>query len=154
MSQLARFTNPVWRWPSYCIITDHWDVYKHWPSVRFTNRAQAKYSNFRTSHILWTKYELMIYVVAYSTHIKLYRKICLEKSFSISVGLLKFNLGEQRIEWNKSPVPVFWKCSMLIFVNIPYETTVPSITCVHHIKTSITRFDMFRKIYNQEILQC
>ena len=40
------------------------DVHKHWPLVRFPNRAQTQYSNIRTSCVLWTKYELMTYAVA------------------------------------------------------------------------------------------
>ena len=57
-----------------------------------------------------------------------------------------------------SETNLLWLWSILIFVKIWYETTIPSVTCwhlkltmkiLHHLKSSITRFDMFRTIYNQ-----
>ena len=68
---LARFTKAVWRCPSYRLISDHIERYTHWSSVRFTHRAQTQYFNFRTSRVIWTKYELVTYIVAYNIHLKM-----------------------------------------------------------------------------------
>ena len=138
------------------------DVHKHWPSVRFTNRAQTQYSDIRTSRVLWAKYELMTYVVAYSTHMKLCRKICLEKSFSIW-GCWDSTLGNNPL----SETNLLWLClgNVQCWYSLTYDMKLPSpalhvciwnftMKVLYHIKPSITRFDMFRKIYNQKILQC
>ena len=45
--------------------------------------------------------------------------------------LLRVNPEDKSIEWNKSLVALFRKCSMLTFVEIRYETTIPSVTCRH-----------------------
>ena len=138
------------------------DVHKHWPSVRFTNSAQTQYSNIRTSRVLWTKYELMAYVVAYSTYIKLCRKICLEKSFIIW-GCWDSTSGNNPL----SETNLLWLClgNYQCWYSLTYDMKLPfpashvyiwnfTMKILYHIKSSIARFDMFRKIYNQEILQC
>ena len=70
------------------------------------------------------------YMLWHTTRIRMIQE-ALPREIIFHLGLLRFNLGDQRIEWNKSLVAVFRKYSMLIFVNIRYETTIPSVTCVH-----------------------
>ena len=136
------------------------DVHKHWPSVRFTNRAQTQYSNIRTSRVLWTQYELMTYAVAYSTHIKLCRKICLEKLFSIW-GYWDSTSGNKPM----SETNLLWLClgNVQCWYSLTYDMKLPApashvyiwnftLNILYHIKSPTTRFDMFQKIYNQEIL--
>ena len=43
---------------AWSLITDR-EVHRHWPSGRFTNWAQIQDVDFTTSHVLWTKYELI-----------------------------------------------------------------------------------------------
>ena len=90
------------------------------------------------------KKELMTYVVAYSTAFKMTQEDLLWEVI-FHLGLLRFNPGDQQIEWNKSLTTVFRKRPMLIFVKMLYETTIPSATCRHlkfHYENLISFIDL------------
>ena len=174
MSQLVHFTK-VWRWPSYCAITDHWERYTYttqiakfmrptwgppescqpqmgpmlaqWTLLSGSHQVVSLIAN---RHNIWT-FELHVYsglntnlwhVVADITHLKWCRKI-FPCEIIFHLGLLRFNSGDQPIEWHKSLLAVFGKCSMLIFVKTRYETTIFSVICRHlkfHYKNRIRSY--------------
>ena len=149
---------------SYCIITDHSEMYTN-TGHRFISLVVLRhniptfelhmYSELNTNlwHMLWH---------TASTHIKLYKKICLEKLFSIWV-CWDSTSGNNPL----SVTNLLWLClrNVQCWYSLTFDMKLPppashvyiwnfTMKILYHIKSSITRLDMFRKIYNQEILQC
>ena len=125
MSQLVRFTKAVWRCPSYCIITDHWEREYTYTGHWVVSLTVPRHNMLNLELHVYSRLNAILWYMLYSMHCKMMQEY-LPWGIIFHLRLLRFSAGDQPTEWNKSIVAVLRKCSMLIFVKSDLKIPSPA----------------------------